>query len=261
MRGAFFLISAVALSTFACGGSGHAVLDGGDVPDVSMRDGCSDGSCLDAIDATDSAFDASMDIAVIDAQRDSTESDITDPLDTAPNCETGTLCGAVCVDLDNDPAHCGGCDNQCPGVPEGEPRCVQGACEILCSIGFHRCGSDCVPDTSITQCGPDCIACTEAPENAVAMCDGTACGFRCDPGFEQLADRCEPITVPIAAPRPIRPLSTSRVTSRRPTLAWELPAGLDGARVELCADRACEQPIVIADVTGTQFRPARLLPP
>src|SRR5260221_460412 len=39
------------------------------------------------------------------------------------------------------------------------------------------------------------------------------------------------------APRLIGPLSTSRVTSRRPTLHWSLQAGLDGAHVQLCRDR------------------------
>src|SRR5439155_4186436 len=40
-------------------------------------------------------------------------------------------------------------------------------------------------------------------------------------------------------PRPIAPLSTARVTSRRPMLRWQLSAGSDGAAVELCRTRAC----------------------
>ncbi|MDP3217865.1 MAG: hypothetical protein Q8S73_27410, partial [Deltaproteobacteria bacterium] len=43
----------------------------------------------------------------------------------------------------------------------------------------------------------------------------------------------------IAPPRPVRPLSVSRVTSQRPTFQWVLPAGTTGARVEVCADRCC----------------------
>ncbi len=43
----------------------------------------------------------------------------------------------------------------------------------------------------------------------------------------------------VLAPRPIAPLSTATVTSRRPTLRWVLAAATDGARVEICADRAC----------------------
>ncbi|MDO9016020.1 MAG: hypothetical protein Q7V43_03850, partial [Myxococcales bacterium] len=39
----------------------------------------------------------------------------------------------------------------------------------------------------------------------------------------------------IAPPRPVRPLSVSRVTSQRPTFQWVLPAGTTGARVEVCA--------------------------
>ncbi len=41
------------------------------------------------------------------------------------------------------------------------------------------------------------------------------------------------------APRLIAPLSTSRVTRRRPTLHWQLASGTDTALVEICRDRAC----------------------
>ena len=43
----------------------------------------------------------------------------------------------------------------------------------------------------------------------------------------------------VPAPRPISPLSTSSVTTQQPTFQWLLPSGADGARVEVCADRAC----------------------
>ncbi|MFO0563698.1 MAG: FG-GAP-like repeat-containing protein [Polyangiales bacterium] len=51
------------------------------------------------------------------------------------------------------------------------------------------------------------------------------------------------------APRPIAPLSTSTVTSLRPTLRWALPPGITRARVELCRDRACTT--VVATLEGT----------
>jgi hypothetical protein len=41
------------------------------------------------------------------------------------------------------------------------------------------------------------------------------------------------------APRPIAPLSTSRVTNRRPKLRWALPSHVTSATVDLCLDRAC----------------------
>jgi hypothetical protein len=63
------------------------------------------------------------------------------------------------------------------------------------------------------------------------------------------------------APRPIAPLSTSRVTSQRPTLRWELPSGVTQATVELCKDRACDKPIGTSVlVTGTSYAPTTALP-
>jgi VCBS repeat protein len=67
---------------------------------------------------------------------------------------------------------------------------------------------------------------------------------------------------PTAAPRPIAPLSTSRVTSRKPTLHWALPAGVTQATVDLCLDRACAMPIgTPALVTGTTYAPTTELAP
>ena len=45
-------------------------------------------------------------------------------------------------------------------------------------------------------------------------------------------------TANVAAPRPIAPLSTATVTSRRPTLHWLLAAGSDGAHVRDLAETA-----------------------
>jgi hypothetical protein len=63
-------------------------------------------------------------------------------------------------------------------------------------------------------------------------------------------------------PRPVAPLSTSTVTSQSPTLRWQLGEGTDGARVELCRDRAmtrsCLAPL---DVTGASGRPSSPLAP
>lgn len=59
--------------------------------------------------------------------------------------------------------------------------------------------------------------------------------------------------------RPIAPLSTSTVSSQRPTLQWTLPPGVAVAQVQLCRDRACNN--VIAMLTGTtSVRPAMPLP-
>jgi hypothetical protein len=66
---------------------------------------------------------------------------------------------------------------------------------------------------------------------------------------------------PLAAPRPVAPLAFSRVTSRRPTLEWALPGGVNGALVELCRDRDCGVVIERVIVTGTSMRPSCPLPP
>jgi hypothetical protein len=84
---------------------------------------------------------------------------------------------------------------------------------------------------------PDVPACTPA------VVDVTAC------------------VTPLAAPRPLAPLAFSRVTSRRPTLEWSLPTGVNGALVELCRDRDCGVVIERVIVTGTSMRPSCPLPP
>lgn len=64
----------------------------------------------------------------------------------------------------------------------------------------------------------------------------------------------------VTAPRPIAPLSTSTVTSRRPRLHWALPPGADGARVELCHDRACTEVLATVDAAGSSTTPPSDLP-
>jgi uncharacterized protein YceK len=62
------------------------------------------------------------------------------------------------------------------------------------------------------------------------------------------------------APRPIAPLTTARVTSRRPTLRWALAPGTDGADIELCADRVCTRPLARFTTTGDSVRVPSELP-
>ncbi len=62
------------------------------------------------------------------------------------------------------------------------------------------------------------------------------------------------------APRPIAPRSLGDVTQRRPTLRWSLPAGYDGAVVELCRDRRCASVIETINAQGDHARPASDLP-
>ncbi len=58
-----------------------------------------------------------------------------------------------------------------------------------------------------------------------------------------------------APPRPLAPLSTTTVTSARPTLRWVLPAGVTRVRLDLCRDRACSTTVTTSDVTASNWQP------
>ena len=87
--------------------------------------------------------------------------------------------------------------------------------------------------------------------NGTATCVAGTCGVTCDDGYAVNAGGC----VAIPAPRPIGPLSTATATSQQPTFHWQLPTGADGARLELCEDRACTHVIERVDVSGTSAAP------
>ena len=61
--------------------------------------------------------------------------------------------------------------------------------------------------------------------------------------------------------RQIAPLSTATVTSRTPTLRWVMPNEVDGARVELCRNRAMTSRCTTLDATGTSVAPSSALAP
>jgi hypothetical protein len=90
----------------------------------------------------------------------------------------------------------------------------------------------------------------------LAWDDGTAGGGNGDDGG---SDSSLPAgTLP---PRPIAPLSTSRVTRRQPTLRWALPTGIPDVTVDICSDRACMHPLgTPVHVTGTSYAPTTPLP-
>jgi hypothetical protein len=92
-----------------------------------------------------------------------------------------------------------------------------------------------------------------------------ACGSRTELGVPSggaLADAgavdsgtSPPANVP-HAPRPIAPLSTATVTSQTPTLHWVLASDTDGARVDICRDRACTVIVTTFTASGTSGRPS-----
>lgn len=130
--------------------------------------------------------------------------------DGSGNCGNLEACGALCVDLQTNRAHCGACDQAC-----GEAEtCVEGICE--CAEGARRCEGSCV-DTQADMrncgsCGERCAegqtcvdgGCVEACEKGAIVCDGVCvdhlrddrncgdCGHTCPEGKSCQAGECKP---------------------------------------------------------------------
>lgn len=64
-----------------------------------------------------------------------------------------------------------------------------------------------------------------------------------------------------AAPRLIAPLSCTWHSSRRPTLRWVRPMGVERVVVEVCADRPCQRVEQTLEVSGDSVRVPDELPP
>lgn len=65
---------------------------------------------------------------------------------------------------------------------------------------------------------------------------------------------------PTLAPRQIAPLSTSTVTSTRPTLEWRRPVGTSGTRIEICPEPDCRTTEAVIESTTESARPPTSLP-
>ncbi|HEY8089012.1 MAG TPA: FG-GAP-like repeat-containing protein [Polyangiaceae bacterium] len=98
---------------------------------------------------------------------------------------------------------------------------------------------------------------------ALVSCDTSPLAAVQSDGGDDAADGGDeaPPIVDVTAPRPIAPVSVSYLTTRRPTLQWKLAPGSDGARVEVCSDRPCTQPVTTFDVAGDHGAPPVDLPP
>lgn len=66
---------------------------------------------------------------------------------------------------------------------------------------------------------------------------------------------------PSVAPRQIAPLSTSTVTSTRPTLEWRRPVGVLRTRIEICAEPSCRYTEAVIESTAESARPPSSLSP
>jgi hypothetical protein len=114
-------------------------------------------------------------------------------------------------------------------------------------------------DTSL-DAPPDVVedAPAEAPPGEAG--DGCVGACPCPPGTMAVGSSCLPIVGSIAAPRPLSPLSTARVTGSVPLFTWQLAPGDDGAVVECCADRASTQVTETFLAPGSRGSPGTPLP-
>jgi hypothetical protein len=133
-------------------------------------------------------------------------------------------------------------------------------CGSALAVGFNKAASDAfaAAETTWASCLGFCACLAEPPiaEDGNTLFPGGA-SVAC------MAGQCKTYVkgAGALAPRPLTPQSTSTVTSQKPLLRWVLPAGSDGARVELCHDRACTQTITSFDVIGTSGTPDAPLAP
>ena len=94
-------------------------------------------------------------------------------------------CGVkVCVD----------CTADAP--PGTEAGCVASKCVFRCAATFHKCGTECLPD-SVDSCGPSCTSCT-APSNGSRVCLSSVCDFTCNAGFVKSNGDCVPLSFSIS---------------------------------------------------------------
>jgi hypothetical protein len=151
---------------------------------------------------------------------------------TCPDRAETTSCGGTCRNTTNDRSNCGECGNTCATGAS----CVSGAC-VCPGVRGSACGGVCRDLASdVANCGACAHLCTEG-----RVCSGGTCLF---PG-----------------PRPIAPISTSTVTSQRPSLRWQ-PAAADSSHVEVCRDRAMLNSCIPSfDTNGSSARLASPLVP
>jgi hypothetical protein len=195
--------------------------------------------------ALDSVADAGV-ADVVDDRLDITDAAHDGSPGDAPCADAGVACNGRCVDLSIDLQHCGRCGSACVADANESVQCLAGICQRACSTNFHRCDNRCVDSRQAASCGDRCAPCPTTA-NGSAICVGGRCDLRCDAGFLRTADQC----LAPNAPRPLAPLSGSILGGRSPTLLWTLPAGAEGAEVEICADRACARSHRRVAVSGT----------
>jgi hypothetical protein len=114
-----------------------------------------------------------------------TQATTPDPTATGdgPGCAAPlAVCDGLCVDLDNDPQHCGDCTTPCAE----ELVCVAGECAVACGIGTNVCGQTCV---DLASNPAHCGMCDQPCEPGVA-CVAGECAPDCPEGQPVCAGQC-----------------------------------------------------------------------
>lgn len=76
----------------------------------------------------------------------------------------------------------------CQPPANATASCTDGGCDFVCAPGFHRCGTRCVADDSIFECGAACAMC---PDNGgSARCVQNVCDFTCAPTQARCQGQC-----------------------------------------------------------------------
>ncbi|TAK29481.1 MAG: hypothetical protein EPO40_10020 [Myxococcaceae bacterium] len=146
----------------------------------------------------------------------------------------------ICTSVLTDPMNCGACGTLCLDGRTSTAVCAGGACVRTCRPGYVSCGA-----------APSC-------DTELAFSD-EHCG-RCDVRCGALSHCISGVCTSLAA-RPVAPLSTVILGVQRPRFRWERAEGVDGVRLQLCADRACTRVESTRDLTGDEHRPDVALTP
>ncbi|MBL8684829.1 MAG: hypothetical protein JNK05_36975 [Myxococcales bacterium] len=167
--------------TTSCAVYDPALLDASRRQDATAE--LADRVTLDSPDVVSNPPDVLLDDAGTDAL-DAPNDVIDEPADGGCRCAANErCCGASCIDVQSSPAHCGACDNACPGT-----TCSGGSCTATCRLGFGDCdgnatnGCESNLASSVQHCGRCGNEC--AFNNASATCEMGVCRIGpCDPGF------------------------------------------------------------------------------
>jgi hypothetical protein len=147
-------------------------------------------------------------------------------------CDAGyDLCDNQCVNLTQDPDHCGQCGEAC----SASQVCSDSACvPNPCAAGKHLCGTECVTDADVAHCGRGCEPCPQ-PSNGTATCDGTECGASCQSGYHACGSQCLSDTSPASC-------GTRCTACPLPPSGHGLPACQAGACTVTCdgSHHACD---------------------